>query len=266
MRVDILGPLSAEVAGTSIVPSAAKPCQILALLALSNENLVTNSALFDELWENDPPRSATTTLHTYIHQLRRKIDRALAGRGSALTSRDILVTERGGYSLRLHGGTTDVRQFQLLAQKGTAAFECGDFRTAAALLRDALALWRGPVLSDIHAGQRLTLHALSLEDARLAALDRRIEADLRLGRHQEIVGELRALCHQNPINENFAAHYMVALYHSGRVAMALQEFQRLRSTLVTELGVEPAPRLRRLQRVILSGGQPLDDRVLAKTA
>ncbi|MFY1636709.1 AfsR/SARP family transcriptional regulator [Solwaraspora sp. WMMB335] len=260
-----MGPLSAEVDNVSIVPTAAKPCQILALLALNGDRLVTKNVLFEELWENNPPQSATTTLHTYIHQLRRQLGSALE-QGSGKDPREILVTERSGYSLRLAGGDTDVREFIELGRAGTEAFEQRDFHSASMVLGRALALWRAPMLSDIQYGPRLAMHALALNDLRIAAVDRRIEADLRLGRHLEVLGELRTLCAQHPLNESFTAHFMTSLYLSGQVGQALQEFQRIRAVLIAELGVEPAPRLRQLQQVILSGGRPLADTGLVGAA
>jgi DNA-binding SARP family transcriptional activator len=265
VRIELIGPLSASYEEISIVPSATKPCQMLALLALNPNRLVTKSELFEELWDNNPPQSATTTIHTYIHQLRRLIDRAVEGRRTT-GSRDILVTHRSGYSLSLGGGSTDVQEFRRLSAEGTRASEAGDHRAASRLLSAALRLWRGPMLSDIQLGPLLSLEAMALQDAREAALSRRIDADLHLGRHHEIVGELRTLSSRHPINERFAAHYMVSLYESGRINGALQEFQRIRTVLIDELGVEPAPRLRRLQEVILSGGRPLLDPVLTAMA
>jgi DNA-binding SARP family transcriptional activator len=265
MRIDLLGPLSAFYDRISIVPSAAKPCQMLALLALNPDRLVTKIELFEELWENNPPRSATTTIHTYIHQLRRLIERAI-GDCPSTASRDVLITHRSGYSLSLDGGSTDVREFRRLTADGTRASEDGDHRMASRLLGAALDLWRGPMLSDIPVGPLLSLEVAALQDIREAALSRRIDADLHLGRHREIVGELRTLSSLHPINERFAAHYMVSLYESGRVNGALQEFQRIRTVLIDELGVEPDTRLRRLQEVILNGGRPLQDPVLTAMA
>lgn len=263
MRINLLGPLLATTNNVSIVPTAAKPCQILALLAMNNERVVSKSALFEELWENKPPHSATTTLHTYIHQLRRQISRALAD-DPTVDSRDVLVTERSGYSLRMTGGDTDVQEFRRLSRAGSDAFERRDHHTASAVLADALALWRGPLLSDIPFGPQLALHALSLGDLRLAALGRRIEADLRIGRHLEVLGELRTLSVRHPLNEGFAAHYMTALYLSGDVGTALREFHRIRTALIAELGVEPASRLRELQQIILSGDRlPADAGLLS---
>lgn len=264
MRIELLGPLSGHIDGVSIVPGAAKPCQVLALLAVNAEQPVSKAALCEELWGHRPPATATT-LHTYIHQLRRHIDRALGGR-PGLTATDILKTERNGYSLRLHGGDTDVREFHRLSKAGTAAYEDGDMRTASRLLGQALGLWRSAMLADIYPGPLLTLEALTLDDARVAALNRRIEADLRLGRHLEITGELRTLTIQHPVNETFAAHYMVSLYHSGRVGKALEEYQRIRSVLIEELGIEPSSRIARLQNAILTGEPALAEPALPSAA
>lgn len=261
MKIELLGPLQAEIDGKSIVPSAARPCQVLALLALNSDHLISKSALLEELWGQQPPTSATT-LHTYIHQLRRRIDMAL-GRGAALNSRHIIITGRNGYTLRLHGGTTDVQEYKRLSREGTAAFERGDFSTASFLLRQALAQWRSTVLADVPTGPLLSIEALSLEDSRSAVINRRIAADLRLGRHMEIMGEVRALVMQHPVDENYAAHYMVSLYQSGRIGDALAEYRRIRVSLSDELGVEPTEPLQRLHRTMLSGGQVLDDPRLA---
>jgi SARP family transcriptional regulator, regulator of embCAB operon len=258
MRIDLMGPLSARLNGTSISPSAAKPCQILAVLALNGDRVIPKSVLFEELWGDNPPPSATTTLQTYIHQLRRLIDRALRGDASR-GSRDLLTTERGGYCLYLHGGDTDVREFRRLAQAGASAFEDGDLRSASDLLGRAAALRRAPLLSDLPIGPVLALEALTLEDVRMAVINRRIDADLHLGRHHEVVGELRALVKEDSLNESLSAHYMVCLYQCGQISLALEEYQRIRTVLVSELGVEPTPRLRRLHQVILNGGRPLNE-------
>ena len=256
-----MGPVSAHINGVCTTPTAAKPCQVLALLALNCDRVVPKSTLFEELWAGNPPASATNTLQTYIHQLRRLIDSAL-GADSAVNSRDLLATERGGYTLRLDGGDTDVREFKRLTRAGSAAFEAGGLREASELLGRGLALWRGPLLADIEVGPLLALDTLALEDLRIAALNRRIEADLRLGRHHEMLGELRALASENPINESFSAHYMVSLYRAGQARTALAEYQRIRGALAEELGIDPAPRLRRLQEVILCGGEPLEHAAL----
>src|SRR5690606_20367893 len=127
-----------------------------------------------------------------------------------------------------------------------AAFESGDMQTASDLLSRALALWRAPLLAGIQVGPVLSLDALTLDDLRVAALNRRIEADLHLGRHHEVLGELRALATEHPINETFAADYMVFLYQAGQGRTALEEYLWIRSRLIGELGIEPTPGLRGL--------------------
>lgn len=164
-----------------------------------------------------------------------------------------------GYTLRLHGGTTDVEEYKRLAKEGTEAFERGDYATASRLLRQALTTWRSTTLADIPAAPLLSIEAAALEDSRAAVINRRIAADLRLGRHMEIMGEIRALVMQNPVDENYSAHYMVSLYQSGRIGDALAEYRRIRVCLSRELGVEPTAPLQRLHRTMLAGGQVLDD-------
>ncbi|CAL9325965.1 Regulatory protein AfsR (plasmid) [Streptomyces sp. SudanB135_2055] len=126
-----------------------------------------------------------------------------------------------------------------------------DYAGAARRLADALALWNGQALTDIQAGLRIDTEVKRLEEARLCALDQRIEADLRLGRHRELLSELTVLVNQYRMHESLHGQFMLALHRSGRRGEALNVYQRLRSTLVHELGLEPSAALSRLQRSIL---------------
>lgn len=259
LRVRILGPLSAHLGQRPVAPSAAKPRQILALLALNAGRVVTVSTLVEELWGDDPPRSSATTLQTYILQLR---NRMAEGSSGSREARHIISTMHSGYLLETDSAHTDVEEFARLARAGRTAAEAGDQRAAADLLGRALALWRGPALVDVPVGRILELEAISLEETRLGALERRIAADLALGRHADILGELMLLSARNPMNENFCALLMTAMYRSGYVGRALEAFRRLRTVLRGELGVEPSRRLQALQQAILSGdpvmeGQPM---------
>ncbi len=119
-------------------------------------------------------------------------------------------------------------------------------------------MWRGPALVDVRKGSVLEIEAVSLEESRLGALERRIESDLALGRHADLLGELTRVVARNPMNENLCAYLMIALYRAGRVGRSLEAFHRLRSVLNHELGVEPCPRLQNLQTAILSGAPALD--------
>ncbi len=235
ISVQILGPFSAHLRHRAGTPSASKQRQVLALLALNAGQVVTVSTLAEELWGDRLPRSFAATLQTYVFQLRNRLAAAAPDEWDA---RRFLSTRHSGYLLECQ---TDVEEFRRLARAGRD------------LLGRALALWRGPALVDVRQGRVLEVEAASLEETRLGVLERRIEADLALHRHADILGELMLLVAQNPINENFCGLLMTALYRSGHVARALDAFQRLRTVLNDELGVEPRPRLQRLQRAVLSG-------------
>ncbi|MBW5485840.1 AfsR/SARP family transcriptional regulator [Streptomyces bambusae] len=268
MDIDVLGALAVRENGVSITPTAPKPRQVLALLALHADQVVPVSALIEELWGDEPPRSARTTLQTYVLQLRALIATALevgggAGAGGGdggledsggRTAKDVLVTLPGGYLLNSNGGTSDVREFDRLAGTGYRAMDAGDFPGAARLLREALALWSGPAFADVQGGVQLDMETRRLEETRLCALDQRIEADLRLGRHRELLAELTVLASRYRTHENLHGQFMLALHRSGRRGEALDVYQRLRGTLVRELGLEPSAALRRLQRSILMAG------------
>jgi SARP family transcriptional regulator, regulator of embCAB operon len=228
---------------------------VLALLALNAGRVVTVSTLIEELWGDNPPRSYSTTLQTYVLQLRNAVAAAAPGDASA---RRALGTRHCGYLLEEGACQTDVEEFARLARGGRAAAEQGDQRAAAEQLDGALRLWRGPALVDVRMGQVLELEVASLEETRLGALERRIEADLALGRHADMLGELTLTAARNPMNENLCAFLMIALYRSGHVGRSLETFHRLRSVLQGELGVEPCPRLQRLQLAILAGDPALE--------
>ncbi|MFK0235509.1 AfsR/SARP family transcriptional regulator [Streptomyces vinaceus] len=257
MDIEVLGTLAVREGGISVTPTAPKPRQVLALLALHADQVVPVSALIEELWQGAPPRSARTTLQTYVLQLRALIATALeqgedeAAPAGRRTAKDVLVTLPGGYLLNSGGGTSDVREFDRLAGMGYRAMDAGDFPGAARLLREALSLWSGPAFADVHGGIQLDMETRRLEETRLCALDQRIEADLRIGRHRELLAELTVLASRYRTHENLHGQFMLALHRSGRRGEALDVYQRLRATLVRELGLEPSAALRRLQRSIL---------------
>ncbi|MFI8952082.1 BTAD domain-containing putative transcriptional regulator [Streptomyces sp. NPDC053750] len=262
MDIDVLGALDVRENGASIAPTAPKPRQVLALLALHADQVVPVSTLIEELWAERPPRSARTTLQTYILQLRELIAAALAKEAPAggaagapgRSAKDVLVTSPGGYLLVSGGGTSDVREFERLAGMGYRAMDGGDFPGASRRLREALALWTGSAFADVQTGAQLEMEARRLAESRLCALDQRIEADLRLGRHRELLAELTVLTSRYRTHENLHAQFMLALHRSGRRGEALDVYHRLRGTLVREQGLEPSPRLRRLQQSILVAG------------
>lgn len=244
VRFGILGPL--EVSGG--VPQAAKLRGVLGTLLVRANEVVSVDSLVDELWPDAPPRTATTTLQVYVSHLRKSLRTADPRHGG-----EALVTRRPGYLLRVAPDELDSTAFEELSRRGHQALLDTDFAAAAELQRRALALWRGPLLSDIPHGPLLDGAAVRLAEARTTALDERVRAELHLGMHRELVAELHELAGEYPLREEFHAHLMVALYRCGRQAEALRVFTRLRQTLVEELGIEPGPRSRRLQHLILEG-------------
>ncbi|MFE3140643.1 BTAD domain-containing putative transcriptional regulator [Streptomyces scopuliridis] len=256
MNVGMLGPLVAHGAGTSIVPTAAKPRQVLALLAFNANRMVTVHELMEELWGTNPPPSAPTTLQTYILQLRRKLRGTLPGRPGEANG--ILVTRHGGYVLEIDPASLDVLEFDRLVTSGYAAFEAGTMRHASELLGEALALWRGPVLADVVHGSRLAIEVVRLTEGRLGALERRMDADLLLGRHHELLGELIALAGRHPTHEDLHVRLMIAQYRSGCSAGALETYHRLRERLMNELGLEASGRMRRVQQAVMDRDPVLD--------
>ncbi|MER7930015.1 AfsR/SARP family transcriptional regulator [Streptomyces sp. NPDC096057] len=284
MEIEVLGWLAVRVNGVSVVPTAPKPRRVLGLLALHADQVVPVSALAEELWGALPPRSARTTLQTYVLQLRELIGAALAapgprpadadgasdggssgagggvGGGDAGAghggrrpgAKDVLATVAGGYLLRTGGGTVDHREFERRAGGGYRAMDAQDYAGAARRLAGALGLWSGPALAGVQAGSQIEVETRRLEEARLCALAQRIDADLHLGRHRELLPELTVLVNRHRMHESLHGQFMVALHRAGRRGEALDVYQRLRTTLVTELGLEPSAPLGRLQRSILT--------------
>ncbi|MEV7584308.1 AfsR/SARP family transcriptional regulator [Streptomyces erythrochromogenes] len=260
MRFGILGPL--EVTGAaapadghrepSYAPQAAKLRVVLGTLLLRANEVVSVESLIDELWPDAPPRTATTTLQVYVSHLRKTLQSADPEGG-----REALVTRRPGYLLRVGADALDALDFEDLYRRGHQALQTSDFAAAAELHRRALALWRGPVLSDTPHGPVLEGAAVRLAEARTGALDERIRAELHLGLHRELVAELQELVAEHRMHEEFHTHLMVALYRCGRQAEALRVFTTLRQTLVEELGIEPGPSSSRLHRRILEGDPAL---------
>lgn len=260
LHIEVLGPLHVAVRGVSIVPTAGKPRQLLALLAQHAGHIVSVPTLVEEIWGDEAPRSVSTTLQTYVLQVRRKITTALeqVSPGSGADAKALLTTTYGGYRLAAPERPGDAARFEELAGQGITALEAGDPRRASAVLRRALDLWRGPALVDVPVGRVLELEVLALDEARARALELRIEADLQLGRHATLIGELRVLTARQPLHEGHRAQLMLAFYRSGHPWRALETFQQLRAALREELGVEPSPRLQRLHQQVLSGAPQLE--------
>ncbi|MET9258103.1 AfsR/SARP family transcriptional regulator [Streptomyces sp. NPDC048182] len=257
MKIQVLGPLSAEVNGGSIVPTAGKPRQILSLLALHPGRVIPVPMLMEEIWGTEPPQSALTTLQTYVLQLRRRLGTAM-GPDAPGAAKEVLATRHGGYLLQIPQESVDVHTYERLVTEGRAAYEEGDDQTSADRFRTALDLWRGPALVDVRVGPILQIEVMRLEESRLGTVERRIDADLRLARHSELIAELAELTARHPQHEGLHSQAMVALYRSGRQASALAVYRRLRIRLIEELGVEPSPQVQRLHQAMLSVDPQLD--------
>ncbi|MGY1672958.1 FxSxx-COOH system tetratricopeptide repeat protein [Geodermatophilus sp. SYSU D00710] len=241
--VRLLGPLEVECGDRPVRIGAAKERLILVLLALDAGRVVAAERLIDALWGEDPPESAGVSLRVLISRLRKGL--AAAGCDHAILARS------PGYVLAGDEVDVDVDRFAALAARGSAQLAAGSARAAAAALRAALALWRGDRLAEA-SETRLVGEAARLAEARLAAVEARVEADLACGRHAELVGELEQLCRANRLRERLWAQRMLALYRCGRQADALAAGQQLRMILAEELGLDPGSELRRLETAILA--------------
>ena len=247
MQIGVLGPLEVRCDMKNLTPTAPKLRVVLALLAMSPNRVVSAETLIDELWGNNPPQTAATTLHTHMYQLRR----AMWGSDGASRTADLILTRPPGYVVRIPAQNIDAEQHMALAQRGRQALESGDPESAVTLLRSALAMWRGEPLAGVTAGAVLTAHKARLEESRLSTLGQRIAADLKLKRHGEVISELGALTAEHPLNERFHSQLMVAMHRSGRRAEALDVYQRLRGVLVRELGLEPSVEVGQIHQAIL---------------
>ncbi|MGP4003254.1 AfsR/SARP family transcriptional regulator [Streptomyces sp. 8N706] len=259
MDIGILGPLAVRSTGGEAVPTAPKPRQLLALLAARVGQVVPVDLLVDELWESDPPASAVTTVQTYIVLLRRSLARALQV-STAEVAQDVLPFTGWGYRLVADPGSLDATVFAREAELGRRALVNGENDKASLLLRRALRVWRGPVLADVRVGPQLLAHRTSLEENRLSVIEQRVESDLRLGHHHELIAELSGLVVQYPLHENLYSLFIISLYRAGRPAQALNAFRMLRNNLREELGIDPSPRVRNLQQAILTADPSLESK------
>jgi DNA-binding SARP family transcriptional activator/ABC-type transport system substrate-binding protein len=246
----ILGPIEV-LDGDRIIPlGGGKQRAALAILLLHPNEAVSRDRLIEGLWGASPPATAGHTLDTYMSRLRQ----ALADEGA----QPRVVSRRPGYSLRVEDGELDLQRFEVLLEEGRQTLRAGNYGRAAELLRQGLSLFRGPPFDDLAYASFAQSEASHLDELPLAALEERIEADLALGRHLEILSELQALVVKHPFRERFWAHLMLAFYRSGRQADALEAFERARNHLADELGVDPGPPLQRLQEDILRQAPQLD--------
>jgi DNA-binding SARP family transcriptional activator len=240
----LLGPLEAVEDGEVLPVPVGKPRALLARLLLAAERVVAVETLVDGIWGDHPPVSANKLLQVYVSQLRKVL-----GAGA-------IETRRPGYRVRIEDGRLDLVRFEALTE---AAAETTDPARRSEILGEALSLWRGPALAEFRAEPFARPAARRLAELRLAALEERIDADLELGRHDRLVGELQALVAEEPLRERPRRQLMLALYRSGRQADALAQYREARRLLVDELGIEPTPALQELERAILRRDAALAD-------
>ncbi|MFB8142056.1 AfsR/SARP family transcriptional regulator [Streptomyces parvus] len=254
----VLGPLSVVDDGIDRTPSAPKQRQMLALLLMNANHVVSMSQFVEELWEYSPPSSAVAAVHTYVMQLRR----TLGGRPNSASPGPAgpgqLTTRDQGYVLRVEPGELDLDVYEDEVRSARNSLDCGALSRGARELRAAQQRWRGQILVDVPIGPLLHAAIAVVERNRLDALSRRISADLDLGRHHTLIGELSSLSLEHPADETLAAQLMLALYRSGRRVDALAVFHRLRHALRDEHGASPSARIQQLNTDILSAHPRLD--------
>ena len=241
LRISVLGPVRAEHNGAALALRGPKQRALLAIIALEANLVVSRDRLIDGLWGERPPPGVEHALDTQISLLRR----ALNGNGARIAR------TAPGYALEIEPDAVDVHRFDRLAAAGRAALGAGRSAAAAALLRDALALWRGPALADVISVPFAAAAARDLEERRIAAVEDRVEADLAVGCGPELVVELERLVAEHPFRERLVGFLMIALYRAGRRAHALEAMAAARRLLAEELGLHPGPALRDVEAHVL---------------
>jgi DNA-binding SARP family transcriptional activator len=239
----ILGPLSIRDGERVLALGSRKQRTLLASLLLHPNERVSLDHLANELWGERAPATAVHTLHVHVSALRKALGDA--------ERRALIVTCPDGYKLSLEPEQLDSSRFLTLSARGRAALASGDAAAASTALTEALALWRGRPLADIELEGLDRIEVERLAELRITTHEERIDADLALGRHAQLVGEIEALVAEYPLREGLRAQLMTALARSGRHAEALAVYQDARRTLVDELGLEPSPALRELESAIL---------------
>jgi DNA-binding SARP family transcriptional activator/ABC-type oligopeptide transport system substrate-binding subunit/outer membrane protein assembly factor BamB len=242
MEFRILGPLEVEEDGRQVALGGEKQRALLALLLLSRGRPVSTDRLIEEVWSGRPPATAVKSVQVYVTRLRRAL-----GEGR-------IITRSRGYELAVAPGELDVDCFDALVRAASGA----PAKEAAERLREALALFRGRPLSDLSLEPWAQVEIAGLEERQLAALEARIDADLELGRHRELIAELEAVLTEHPFREHLLEQLVLALYRSGRQADALDAYRRGAGRLRSELGLEPGRSLQELEARILRQDAALD--------
>ena len=239
----VLGPLEVLVEGRALELKRRKQRSLLALLLLHTGEVVSTDQLIEELWAGRPPKAAVGSLQNLVSALRKQL------------GAETVETQAPGYRLVTNSDRVDLHRFERLV---ATAGETEDASRRADLLREALALWRGPALADLTFEQFAQIPIARLEERRTAAREELVAAELELGRHAQLVGELEALVARHPLRERLRGQLMLALYRAGRQAEALEAYREARETLVDELGIDPSSELQQLEQAILRHDQELD--------
>ena len=242
MDFRILGPLEVVDDGRRLPIGQGRESALLALLLLRANEVIAADVLIEELWRGEPPATGAKSLQVYVSRLRKRL------------GADVIATRVPGYSVRVGRDQLDLLRFERLVEEARGVEAPA---AAAATLRDALSLWRGPPLAEFASEAWAQPEIGRLEELRLAALEDRIDADLALGRHADVVGELEVLVSGNPYRERLCGQLMLALYRSGRQAEALAAYRDTRRVLDEELGLEPGQELGELERRILAQDERL---------
>jgi len=250
VRFAVLGPLEVTTdSGQAVDVGGRQPRVVLAALVAASGRPVSAASLIEAIWGEDPPASATGTLQTYVSRLRRLLDQHAGPQ---------LVLDDAGYRLDLAQHTVDLQRFDSLSMEGHQRKAVGDVGAAREALAEALALWRGPALVELADHPASLAQAGALEERRLVVLEQRVDADLALGRHAHVIGELQAVVAEHPLREGLHAALALALYRSGRQADALRVLAEASAMLREELGLEPSRQLRDLEAAILAHDPSLD--------
>jgi DNA-binding SARP family transcriptional activator/class 3 adenylate cyclase len=250
----VLGPLEATRNGTPIALGTGRKRALLALLLIHANEVVPSERLIDGLWGPDAPAGAAHALHVYVSGLRK----ALEPQRDHMTPAEVLVTRTPGYTVRVGPEDLDRFRFERLVAEGRRTLSQGDPAAAAKILGEALALWRGPALVDFVYEPFAQAEAARLEELRVSAFEDRVEAELALGRHSDLIGDLEGAARANPLREPLWALWMLALYRSGRQSEALRTYQELRTHLAQELGITPSAELVALEEAIVLQKPELD--------
>ncbi|MGZ8696116.1 MAG: AfsR/SARP family transcriptional regulator [Gaiellaceae bacterium] len=241
MEFRLLGPLEVRAGDGPLPLGGKKQRALLALLLLNANRVVSRERLIDELWGEEPPETAVQSVQVYVSRLRKVVGAGL------------LVTRNPGYVLEVGADELDLSRFERLLADARRA----DPEKAARLYRAALDLWGGPVLAEFDGEPFARVERRRLEELRMVALEERIEADLALGRHGDLIGELDALISEHPLRERLRGQLILALYRAGRQAEALDAYRAARAAL-DELGIEPSAALRQLERQVLAQDVSID--------